>query len=108
MERRDRRSLVRNAAMRKSSGGSLPVFFSFADKVTEKKYADYFGMDIETFRKWLDNDIQDIYLPEDIQMIHTDERQIELSRRFGFAENRGLSDAAYDRWGCCWSMNCLG
>lgn len=28
MERRDRRSLVRNAAMRKSSGGSLPVYFN--------------------------------------------------------------------------------
>ena len=41
-------------------------------------------------------------------MIHTDEREIEVSRRFGFAESRGLSDAAYDRWGCCWSMNCLG
>ena len=24
-------------------------------------------MDVESFRQWLDNDIQDIYLPEDIQ-----------------------------------------
>ena len=52
-------------------------------------------MDVESFRQWLDNDIQDIYLPEDVQMIHTDEREIEVSRRFGFAGSRGLSDAAY-------------
>ena len=34
MEKRDRRNLVRNAAMRKSSGGSLPVYFNFADTVS--------------------------------------------------------------------------
>ena len=108
MEKRDRRALVRNAALRKPNGGSLPIFIHFADKVTEKKYADYFGMDLESFHQWLDNDIQDVFLLEDIQMRNTDKEAIELSRRFGFAVDKGLPNAAYDNWGCAWTMDCLG
>lgn len=108
MELRNRRELVRNAALRKPSGGSLPIFIHFSDKVTEKKYADYFGMTTEEFQHYLDNDIHDVFLLEDIQMRNTDPKAIALSREYGFAIDKGLENAAYDRWGCAWTMDCLG
>jgi len=104
----DRRTLIRNAATRKSSGGIIPTYIHFADKVTEQKYADCFGMNLETFRKWLDNDIRDIFLLEDIQMRNTDEEQIAESYKYGFAIDKGWENVAYDSWGVAWTIKCLG
>ncbi|MFT3850768.1 MAG: uroporphyrinogen decarboxylase family protein [Propionivibrio sp.] len=104
----DRRTLVRNAATRKSSDGIIPTFIHFADRVTEQKYANQFGMELSDFRKWIDNDIEDIFLLEDIQMRNTDKEQIAESYRFGFAKDKGLQNAAFDSWGCAWTMDCLG
>jgi len=104
----DRRTMVRNSATRKSSGGKIPTFICFADFITERKFALQFGMEVDEFRKWIDNDIRDIFLLDDIQMRHTDKEQISDSYRFGFAKDKGLPNAAYDVWGCAWTMDCMG
>lgn len=102
------KELVLHAVRRESSGGILPVYFHFADKHTEKKYAEYFGMEQQEFFQWMDNDIRDIYLLEDIQMICSEKDMLGKAYELGFAERREVPGVAYDVWGCGWSVDCLG
>lgn len=102
------KTLVENAVHRRTSGGKLPVYFHFADKHTEKKYAEYFGMEQDEFYKWMDNDIRDIFLLEDIQMICSEKEKLEKAYEYGFAVNIGKPGIARDVWGCGWSVDCLG
>ena len=102
------KTLVENAVHRKPSGGTLPVYFHFADKHTERKYAKYFGMEQEEFYNWMDNDIRDVFLLEDIQMICSDKKQLQKAYKYGFAEDCAIPGVALDVWGCGWSVDCLG
>ena len=102
------KQLVDNVIQRKPSGGKLPVCFHFADKNTEKKYADYFGMNEEEFAAWTDDDLRAEYLLEDIQLIHTEKEKIKKAYEFGFAADRNIPGVAFDVWGCGWSMESMG
>lgn len=102
------RELILNAAHRKSSDGIMPVYFHFADAATEQKYARELGMTQEELRSWMNNDIEDIFLYEDIQMICSDPKAYATSKRLGFAHEREEDNIAYDDWGCGWSIIAIG
>ena len=100
--------LIRKVAKREATDGRLPIYFHFADYVTEQKYADYFGMSRAEFAEWMHNDLRDIFLLEDIHIICSDARELEKARERGFVFPSDLEGAASDRWGCHWSMHGLG
>ncbi len=96
------------AAKRKPGDGKLPVCFHFADKETEWKYADAFGIPREDFMRSLGGDVRDAFLIEDIQLICSDPVVMNKAYELGFARPSSLMNAAVDSWGCAWSVKCLG
>lgn len=102
------RELIENVIRRKSSGGILPVHFGFADKKTEARAAQGFGMSPEEFRSWLDNDLKQKYPIEDVQYISMAGTDYEMAKKLGFARPSPLENAMVDRFGCTWSIDCIG
>jgi len=102
------KELVANAARRKASDNKVPLYFHFADKPTEKKYADCYGMEQADFYEWLNSDLRDIFLIEDLHLQIQAEGFLSKAYDLGFAVDKGLYNAAYDVWGCAWTIDCLG
>lgn len=102
------RELIENVIRRKSSGNVVPVHFGFADQKTAATVASGFGMTPEEFSAWLDNDLKQKYPIEDVQYISMAGTDYEMAKKLGFARPSPLKNAILDRFGCTWSVNCVG
>ena len=102
------RERIENVAHRKSFGGGMPLHFGFADQKTEAAMAQGFGMTPEEFRGWLDNDLKQKYPIEDVQFISLSGMDYEKARELGFGRSGPRENTVIDRFGCTWSIDCLG
>lgn len=102
------KELILNVVNRKSSGGILPVYFSFAEKKAEYRFAQYMGMTSNELREWMRNDLVSIYPVEDVQFLSMTGGSFELAKELGFAKDSPLPNAMTDRFGCTWSIDCIG
>ena len=102
------KELILNVVNRKSSGGILPVYFSFAEKKAEYRFAQYMGMTSNELREWMRNDLVSIYPVEDVQFLSMTGGSFELAKELGFAKGSPLPNAMTDRFGCTWSIDCIG
>lgn len=95
-------------AVKREYAQGLPVCFSFIDEHVKQYFEDKLGVSPSKFKEYIDNDIQQIYIYDDLQMYISNPGAVKYAIENGFAFKRDKEEILYDRTGVGWAVNSEG